>query len=258
MTTTEQSHARIKWLLIALSVFVAVGAFLLVWVPYQRQVRVIEEIEAMGVPNTWIKLEPVGPEWLRELVGDERMKGFDGIDAVVLLAGAPIDDAWLKRLGHLPSLQELYLSRTQISDDGLKHLTGLTKLEVLSLTGTQVTDDGLKHIAHLTNLQSLLLDGTQIIDDGVKHLAGLSSLRFLTLDRTLISDDGLKHLSGLTGLESLSLAATEVSDDGVRKLRQALPDCTISRDRRVETIGRRVDRSAARGPGPDVSGKLTP
>lgn len=48
MTTTEQSHSQIKWLLFALSVLVAIGAFILVWIPYQRQMRLIEEIEAMG------------------------------------------------------------------------------------------------------------------------------------------------------------------------------------------------------------------
>ena len=36
MTNTENStNARIKWLAIATSVFVAVSVFLLVWIPYR-------------------------------------------------------------------------------------------------------------------------------------------------------------------------------------------------------------------------------
>ncbi len=42
MTNTDKStNARIKWLVIAGSVFVAVSEFLLVWIPYLRQMRLI-------------------------------------------------------------------------------------------------------------------------------------------------------------------------------------------------------------------------
>ena len=90
MTNTETSiNARIKWLLIAGSVFVAFAALLLVWIPYQRQMRLIEEIEAMGGR---VSTEEVGPEWLRELVGENRMRGFAPIH-VLLLENTSINDA---------------------------------------------------------------------------------------------------------------------------------------------------------------------
>ena len=69
MTTTEQTvHARIKWLLIAGGVLVAVGAFLLVWVPYLRQMRLIADVEAIGGE---IFFDRVGPGWINN-------NGWDG------------------------------------------------------------------------------------------------------------------------------------------------------------------------------------
>ena len=128
-------NARIKWLLIAGGVFVAVAACLLVWIPYQRQMRLIEEIEAM--PGGVVRTEEVGPEWLRILFSDERMRGFDSI-VEVRLADFPIDDACLERLGHLAKLRELSLGYTHFSDDGLKHLAGLKSLERLDLNDTPI------------------------------------------------------------------------------------------------------------------------
>ena len=49
MNDTDKSrHAQINWLLFPGGVPVAIAAFLLVWVPYQRQMRLIEEFEAMA------------------------------------------------------------------------------------------------------------------------------------------------------------------------------------------------------------------
>ena len=44
-----------------------------------------------------------------------------------------------------------------------------------------------------------------------------------------ITDAGLVHLKGLTNLEGLLLIGTQVTDAGVAKLKEALPDCRISR-----------------------------
>lgn len=43
------------------------------------------------------------------------------------------------------------------------------------------------------------------------------------------SDAGLVHLAGLTRLELLGLENTQITDAGLAKLKEALPNCKISR-----------------------------
>ena len=45
-------------------------------VPAYRQLALIERIEAGGGK---VKTEPVGPEWVRNLLGEEMMRGFDDV-----------------------------------------------------------------------------------------------------------------------------------------------------------------------------------
>ena len=64
-------------------------------------------------------------------------------------------------------------------------------------------------------------------DAGLKYLKGLTQLRALYLYRTKVSDAGLQHLAGLTQLNKLELGDTRVTAAGRKKLKQALPNCTI-------------------------------
>ncbi len=157
MTKSEQPvHVRIKWLLTAACVLVAIGTFLVVWVPYHRQMQLIDEIESfdddefgfvvVGLPRIKrVETDAVGPDWLRDLVGDERMSGFDSV-VLVYLVGAPIDDAWLKKLGRFPKLYSLVLDGKQITDDGLTHLAEMSNLRILILMETGVSDKGVKKL----------------------------------------------------------------------------------------------------------------
>ena len=58
---------------------------------------------------------------------------------------------------------------------------------------------------------------------------GLTNLNALGLSYTKITDAGLVHLKGLTKLETLDLFNTKITDAGVKSLKEALPDCRISR-----------------------------
>ena len=191
-------------LLVVALVSVVIAIDLSLWLPYHRQQAAIREIERLGVSFT---VQQGGPEWLRDVVGDDWMKCFDSV--VFLNLDGTIE--------------------TKVSDDGLKHLSGLTNLQVLILWDIDVGDDGLKHLSGLTNLEALTLEGTQVTGDGLKHLSGLTNLGTLHLEGKKITDDGLKHLSGLTNLLWLSLKDTQVSDDGVKMLQQKLPRCQIGR-----------------------------
>ena len=66
----------------------------------------------------------------------------------------------LTPLAHLPELQSLHLSHTQVTE--LAPLAHLTSLQWLNLSFTQVTD--LAPLAHLTGLQRLDFTKTQVTD----------------------------------------------------------------------------------------------
>ena len=68
------------------------------------------------------------------------------------------------------------------------------------------------------------------VNFGLARLKGLSSLERLDLWDTQATDAGLEHLAKLTRLKELWLHNTKITDDGYKRLRAALPHCTIQAD----------------------------
>lgn len=191
---------------------------------------------------------PVSDEGLRHL------KAFPGLERLDLW-NAPITDGGLVHLKHLPNLRSLQLSYTRITDSGLRRLAELATLESLTFAPTAgVTNGGLEHLQALPALHSLTLGHSDrlgdrtlevvkgmkglrrltlwelpITDEGMKHLTGMTRLTDLQITNAPITDDGLGHLTGLKELRNLSVPKTRITEDGIRKLKQALPDCTIVR-----------------------------
>ena len=137
----------------------------------------------------------------------------------LVLRDTRVNNADLKLLRGLTSLEKLDLANTAISDAGLKYLVGLSNLKVLNLTATQVSDDGVESLKSLVNLERLDLRHTEITDAGLEHLAGLKKLTSLNLYATKITDKGLKHLAGLTNLKELSVSGPEITDTGLEHLK---------------------------------------
>lgn len=188
------------WGVGAFGLLLVVMAGLLVWWPWHCQNKTLSEIRRSGGGDL---SEPVGPEWLRDLVGVEVMAGFDHVILV------KFDD--------------------RVTDAGLVHLRSLTELRELQLDGTSVTNAGLTHLEKLPNLRILYLDGTNVTDAGLVHLKELPKLQTLGLSSTKVTDSGLAKLRELPKLKWLNIAETRVTDDGVKKLQAALPKCEVRR-----------------------------
>ena len=149
------------------AVLVVVFVALSIWMPYYKQQQIVQDIEGCGGSVFTTK---GGPDWLRWLVGDERMTVFDRIGSVDL-HGSTFTDADLGGLtSKLTNLQSLRLSDSPVTDAGLVHLSGLSRLAVLDLSKTHVSDAGLFHLNKLTKLQMLYLGGTEVSDEGVEAL----------------------------------------------------------------------------------------
>ena len=91
----------------------------------------------------------------------------------------------------------------------------------VDMHGRQVKD--VTALAKLESLHNLSLDNTNV--SNLTPLAELTSLERLSLNNTHVSD--LTPLAELTSLQELSLRNTPVSEEQVKKLRQALPNCSI-------------------------------
>ena len=113
----------------------------------------------------------------------------------------------------------------------IERLKGLPRLEYLTLFDCDITDAALVHLNAMTRLAHLNLSLNPITDAGLVHLQDLTHLQELHLHKTQVTDAGLDHLKRLTNLRILTLSGTTVTDEGVTKLRQTLPDCTVSHRR---------------------------
>lgn len=264
MTEAPPSKPRRRWLSFSLRfvllVPVAVIAVPLAWkvnrVQNQRAVvaevrrldgRIVYDYQLALFNRTGILSEkqPSGMAWLRSLLGDD----FFAEVADVYVNGDQVSDRTLFQIATLPHLESLIICSNSISDDGLKCLAGHGEVESLGLISSSVTGQGLTHlsglkalkhlslrlssshlecIAVLTNVNSLALhEMPAIMDEDLKRIATLDNLRHLSVVDVPITDDGLLHLYGMLKLQTLILGETQAGMEGVRKLRIALPNCTI-------------------------------
>ncbi len=226
------------WLLLGTVLLAAGHAGLSVWLPYHREQQVVEKIHNWGGE---VETDTGGPEWLRNRVGEDRLRDFKICERVIevsLPSGTKVTDVDVASVTALSSLRRLALrGSTSVTDTGLAHLSECRRLEslhlirmrvtgaglplmpnltYLSLYETAVTDAGLARVSGLTNLRDLSLDGTAVTDAGLEHLRTLTNLEYLSLARTAVTDSGLTHLAGLPNLCDLSLdGAAGVTDAGL-------------------------------------------
>lgn len=196
---SDKPPRRGRWIPLSLRVFAAIlsmsfiGGFMSVWLPYHRQQQAIEDIEYRGGD---VETEVVGPDWLRQLAGEDlmiKMKVFERVVTVIYGRGK-VRDAEIAGVSGLSDLRHLDLSEMPITDAGLTHLTGLPELEILDLSNTEITDAGLANLSGLTKLKFLHLENTSVTDAGLKSLRHLSKLRVLDVRKTRVTDAGVGDL----------------------------------------------------------------
>src|SRR6266478_2521471 len=156
---------RPLWIGVAAVVLSAVEVGVQFGLPIYRQQAAMREFKRIG---GHVITRHVGPEWLRQFLGDERMKLFD--DAYfVNLQDKEVDDSGLALLASLRRLEYLNLRRTAITGGGLIHLRQATRLESLGLGQTRVGDADLVILTQMKNLTLLDLSDTLVTDAGMQY-----------------------------------------------------------------------------------------
>ena len=180
---------------------------MLVWMPYQRELRIAHKLDDR---RGLVEFQYCGPNWIPKSIR-ERTPIFNRI----------------RHIGYSG-----VISPDGGGDDGAITLTemgSLTHLESLNLGGSHITDAVLEKMKGLPHLSGVILSGPNLVSDaGLEHLKGLRSITGLFLDDTEVTDAGLEHLWGLTSLRTLLLDGTQTTAEGRALLRKALPGCTIS------------------------------
>lgn len=178
----------------------------------------------------WGTVETVasGPEWLRDLVGNEAMQVFDRISVVDLFdkrivaksgkRTADATDAWIERLRGLADVEYLELASTVVTNEGMKTVGTLQSLQRLSVTLTEVDGAGIAHLSGLTNLKRLSVASSKCTGEGFAALKPLTKLENLNFHSCLVNDAGLAEVGTLSSLERLEIVHTKFTDAGAKHL----------------------------------------
>lgn len=170
-----------------------------------------------------------------------------------------ITAAGLKHVAALKKLEKLGLSNTALDDAALTELKGLTELRELHLTGSvrftdkcaatinafaelrnlslpsSFTGVGVRKLTALKKVRELYLGGiTSLTDTEIKFLAEtMPELEALEMGSfgigTEITDDAIPHFAKMKKLQKLGIAGSQLTPAGLKKLREALPNCTVTK-----------------------------
>ena len=185
--------------------------------------------DAVKAARGTVRFEGGGPQWLRDVAGDDAMRLFDRLTAIDLNdKGNPHDptykrnttlsDAWLTNLVNLPDLAYLDLSNSNIAGPGLKHVGALKSLERLNLTLTLITDPWLEQLSELTNLRVISLASAKSSGAGYKFLGNLKRLESANFHTAPVDDAGIAGISKVPSHERLEIVHTHFTDAGAQPL----------------------------------------
>jgi hypothetical protein len=138
-SSPKKSRRRYGWWLFFALVVLLFAAGLPIAIRSQRQISLIDRLEKAGGQ---VFTKPVGPEWLRDFLSEDRMRGFD--DMTCVFVDPQTANESIKEIANLTDLEVLVAGDTQVNDSDLQCLKGLTHLEVLTLDHTHITDEGVQ------------------------------------------------------------------------------------------------------------------
>src|SRR5258708_2241571 len=118
----ESSFAlsRWPWLFVPAILLLAAALVVQIWLPGHQQRAAIRAIEqARGR----VVIEPGGPQWLRDRIGDARMAPlFDSV-VEINLDGREFNDLWMPLVSPITRLPPITLTGTQLTDARLPPLS---------------------------------------------------------------------------------------------------------------------------------------
>lgn len=182
---------------------------------------------ASAVEGAKGKIERVNltPPALKQAAGGD-LALFDALKAVDLSipnAGPhdarkvdPFDAAFFEHLGHISSLESLYIIQTKCNDAWIAPLGKLSNLKSLRFVNNgKLTDAGLEQLAGLRKMESFGYIGTAMLGHAFAKFDGWTALKTCSFRGSSIDDEGLRLIcEKFPNLESISLAHAKFTDAG--------------------------------------------
>ena len=185
------------------------------WTREQQALQQLAEIDpsarnhSLTATNYSFPMDYNGPDWLRKLAGLAALpRTLESVDSGYFFHISPDRDFHriVDCLSAMPNLRSLVVY--QATDSDVEALRPLQQVEELTLASHPF--------------------GAAITDAAVPALGGMTHLRSLSLCGTQISDSGLAQLPSSSRLTSLFLSESPVTAAGVQRLRERLPNCSVS------------------------------
>jgi serine/threonine protein kinase len=159
--------------------------------------------------------------------------GLEQLDLPLLgglnLKGTTVTDKALPHLAsRLDRLGYFCLREDNITDKGAAIIFNQLRVRSLDLSKTNITDNCLKNF-NQPRMKSLKLVADGITDAGMECLSNSKSLKLLDLSETKITDKSVDAIAKIKSLKELLISHTSLTDEGFKRLKQALPDCIITK-----------------------------
>jgi Leucine-rich repeat (LRR) protein len=162
---------------------------------------------------------------LDRLVGVLDSRSLSGLSRSTVLKVHRADNASLRSLEEIPSLEQLDLGDTGVND--VRSLASCRALRILTLRDTWVTNVGIIGLERIATLEVLILARISHITS-VTSLRHCTALRELILDETRVTDAGIAGLECIVTLTKLSLALTNVASVSSLRHSPSLRELNIS------------------------------
>jgi len=163
-------------------------------------------------------------------VTDDDLEGIELPDlSAIDLADTGITDRGLSTIASsMGNLNFISLAGTNVSNLGLLTLANLRILKTLNLARLSLIGDrGMAVLPQLKHLQVLRLADDNITDAALANLVSAKNLTSLDLSGTSVSDATVDKLASMRALRQLNVNNTKITADGYKRLKSALPNCTI-------------------------------
>ena len=160
--------------------------------------------------------EPVDPPGVRF----EKLyqAALEGDDTTFHVAGFPVNDSMVSRIGELKTLDTLIIDEGVVTDNTIDLVAQLPKLRHLRMRLSPIGDAGLRQLTKCKELWFLNLPQSTCTAEGVASLKSLEKLRQLRLGSKELDNRVTNSVTQIRSLRGLHLIGVPINDEGLKKI----------------------------------------
>ena len=197
MAVERQTANDRRWRRFSLRALLVMVTVFAVWLGFRAneahvQRRVVRNVTQLGGTVAYDfefegihrvrNVEPPGPRWLRDLIGDDYFVRVVGVHLVRIDRSSSLAPTLVRDIARLPRLRDLTIFHRDIADDDMEEIAQIGQLRNLKLHRASLTDEGVAHLRHHRTLERLWLQGPGFSDTSLEAIGTIESLRELSIN----------------------------------------------------------------------------